>query len=215
MVASGVISPVKMWTAVWVSIAVAGLAGTYLIAVAGWVVALIGVVSIVAMLGYVGGPMPYGYRGFGEVSVFVFFGVAATAGSRYVHDQTVPLAAWLLSIPVGFLVTAILVANNLRDIPTDTATGKRTLAVIIGPGSARNLFAGLVLGSLGLIAAFATMKWIPREATLALLVSPLALPVVRAARTRSDGPGLIMVLKGAARLHLLVGTALAVGAALG
>jgi 1,4-dihydroxy-2-naphthoate octaprenyltransferase len=215
MVASGVISPARMWTAVWVSITVAGLAGTYLIVVAGWVVALIGVGSILAMLGYVGGPVPYGYRGLGEVFVFVFFGVVATAGSRYVHDQAVPMAAWLLSIPVGLMVTAILVANNLRDIATDTSAGKRTLAVIIGPGNTRHLFVGLVWGTFGLVAAFATLNWIPREATLALLVSPLVLPVVRAARIRSDGPGLIMALKGTARLHLLVGIALALGAALG
>jgi 1,4-dihydroxy-2-naphthoate octaprenyltransferase len=107
------------------------------------------------------------------------------------------------------------VANNLRDIATDTSAGKRTLAVIIGPGNTRHLFVGLVWGTFGLVAAFATLNWIPREATLALLVSPLVLPVVRAARIRSDGPGLIMALKGTARLHLLVGIALALGAALG
>lgn len=214
MVALGVISPRRMWVATWSMVALAAVAGAYLMAVAGWVVALIGVASIVAMLGYTGGPVPYGYRGLGEVFVFVFFGVAATVGSRYVHDRSAPLDAWILAIPVGFLVTAILVANNLRDLETDARTGKRTLAVILGRHRTRLAYAALVWGAFVAIAAAAAAGLTPRATALALLVAPLSVPLVKTARTHTDGPALIGLLKGTARLHLLVGLLLAMAAAI-
>ena len=128
-------------------------AGIALALIAGPVILVIGVVSVIAMLGYVGGPFPYGYRGFGEVFVFLFFGVVATVGSRYIYDMSAPLLAWLLSIPIGLLATAILVVNNYRDLDTDRAAGKRTLAVIIGLET-RTLFVALVYGSLTLPSLF-------------------------------------------------------------
>ena len=137
------------------SVAIAAVAGIGLCFIAGPVVLVIGLTSLLAMLGYVGGPFPYGYRGLGEVSVFVFFGVVATVGSRYVHDMAAPLDAWLLAVPVGLLASALLVVNNLRDIDTDRDSGKRTLAVIIGQESTRWLYAGLVYGAYVSIAAFA------------------------------------------------------------
>ena len=114
MVALGVITPRRMWAATWVAIGVAGVAAVVLTTIAGPLILVIGVASVVAMLGYVGGPVPYGYRGFGEVFVFVFFGLVATVGSRYAHDMAAPLSVWLLAVPVGMLVTSILVANNYR-----------------------------------------------------------------------------------------------------
>lgn len=213
MVALGVIPSGRMWLATWLAVGVAAVAGVFLIMIAGWLVLLIGASSVVAMLGYVGGPAPYGYRGFGEVFVFVFFGLVATIGSRYVHDMTAPLAAWLLAIPVGMLVTAILVANNYRDIDTDRATGKRTLAVIIGRDRTRVLFASLVYGAFVAIALFGVARWIPISTLFAGFLVPFAAVPVRIIYARADGPALIRALKATARLHLWVGVVLAAAVA--
>ncbi len=213
MVSLGVISAKQMWTATWLSIGVAALSGVALTVIAGPVVLVIGAASVVAMLGYVGGPMPYGYRGFGEVFVFVFFGLVATVGSRYVHDMTAPLAAWLLAIPIGMLVTAILVANNYRDIDTDREAGKGTLAVILGPKRTRTLFAVLVYGAFPLIAVFAVADWTPFGTLFATLLFPLATGPVRIIYAKTDGAALIRALKLTAKLHLWTGVVLAAGAA--
>lgn len=214
MVALGVITPRQMWTATWIAIAVAGVAGVALTIIAGWIVLLIGVSSVVAMLGYVGGPAPYGYRGLGEVFVFLFFGVVATVGSRYVHDMTAPLAAWLLAIPIGMLVTAILVVNNYRDIDTDQRAGKRTLAVILGRERTRTLFLTLVFGSFLAIAGFGAAGWIPLSCLFACFLMPYAGVPVRIVYSKTDGPALIRALKASARLHLWVGVVLAAAVAL-
>ncbi|HET8739485.1 MAG TPA: 1,4-dihydroxy-2-naphthoate polyprenyltransferase [Acidimicrobiia bacterium] len=214
MVALGVISARQMWVATWIAIGVAAVAGILLTVIAGWVVLLIGVSSVLAMLGYVGGPLPYGYRGLGEVFVFLFFGLVATVGSRYVYDQTAPLTAWLLAIPVGFLVTAILVVNNYRDIDTDRAAGKRTLAVIIGRRATHILYAVLVYGAFLAIAIFAVAGWTPISTLFSTFLLPLTLAPVRIVQTRTDGPALIRALKGTARLHLWVGVSLAAAVAL-
>lgn len=214
MVALGVISARQMWVATWIAIGVAAVAGILLTVIAGWVILLIGVSSVLAMLGYVGGPLPYGYRGLGEVFVFLFFGLVATVGSRYVYDQTAPLTAWLLAIPVGFLVTAILVVNNYRDIDTDRAAGKRTLAVIIGRRATHILYAVLVYGAFLAIAIFAVAGWTPISTLFSTFLLPLTLAPVRIVQTRTDGPALIRALKGTARLHLWVGVSLAAAVAL-
>lgn len=213
MVATGIIPSRQMWIATWLSIGVAAVAGVFLTVIAGWLVLLIGVSSVVAMLGYVGGPAPYGYRGFGEVFVFVFFGLVATVGSRYVHDMTAPLAAWLLAIPVGMLVTAILVANNYRDIDTDRATGKRTLAVVMGRERTRTLFAILVYGAFVAVAVCGVARWVPISTLFAGFLIPLAAVPVRIVYAKTDGPALIRALKGTARLHLWFGVVLAAAVA--
>lgn len=215
MVATGVISEQQMIWATVLVFALASAAGVYLIVEAGWVIAAIGVTSIVAAIGYVGGPSPYGYRGLGEVFVFVFFGLVATVGTRYVFDRSAPLDAWLLAIPVGFLVTAILVANNVRDIETDAAAGKRTLAVILGRERTRSLFAVLVFGSFVAIAVFGVVGWTPQATLFAVFLAPFSSSLVRTVYAKTEGPALIRVLKGTARLHLLVGLVLAAGAAVG
>jgi 1,4-dihydroxy-2-naphthoate octaprenyltransferase len=214
MVSLGVISSRQMWAATWIAIGVATVAGVFLTIIAGWLVLLIGVSSVVAMLGYVGGPAPYGYRGLGEVFVFVFFGLVATIGSRYVHDMSSPLTAWLLAIPVGMLVTAILVANNYRDVDTDRDAGKRTLAVIVGPTRARTLFVALVYGAFAVIAAFAVAGWTPTSTLFSCFLLPFAVIPVRIMSVDSDGPALIRALKATARLHLWVGVSLAASVAL-
>jgi 1,4-dihydroxy-2-naphthoate polyprenyltransferase len=214
MVAQGVISPRQMWFATWLAIVVAGVAGVFLTIIAGWVVLLLGVSSVIAMLGYVGGPAPYGYRGLGEVFVFVFFGLVATVGSRYVHDSNAPLAAWLLAIPVGMLVTAILVVNNYRDIDTDRAAGKRTLAVIMGRTRTRVFFAALVFGAFVAIAGFGVAGWIPTTTLFSVFLVPYAAVPVRIVYAKTDGPALVRALKATARLHLWVGVILAAAVAL-
>ena len=210
MVALGLISSRQMWTGVTLALLVAAGAGVALAAIAGPIILVIGVVSVAAMLGYVGGPIPYGYRGLGEVFVFLFFGVVATVGSRYVHDMTAPRAAWMLSIPIGMLVTAILVANNYRDLDTDRAAGKRTLAVVLGPARTRTLFAILVYGAFPLIALFAMVGWTPMLTVFAFLLISFATGPVRIVYRKTDGPALVRALKMTARLHLSTGLVLAV-----
>lgn len=211
MVALGRITPGQMWLGVALAVAVAGMAGIALTVIAGPVILVIGVFSVMAMLGYVGGPMPYGYKGLGEVFVFLFFGVVATVGSRYVHDMTAPRSAWLLSIPIGMLASAILVANNYRDLDTDRTAGKRTLAVLIGQESTQALFAILVYAAYPLIAFFAIVGWTPFPTMFAALLVPYAMGPVRVIYRKTDGPALIRALKMTARLHLWTGLVLAAG----
>ena len=213
MVALGVISARQMWLAVAIASAVAGVAGIALAFISSPLILVVGVISLVAMLGYVGGPFPYGYHGLGELFVFVFFGVVATVGSRWVHDTQAPLSAWLLSIPIGMLVTAILVANNYRDIDTDRAVGKRTLAVILGREKTRLLFAFLVYGSLTLIVGFAILDLTPTGTLFAGFLGPFAVAPVKIIYAKTDGPALIRCLKLTARLHLWTGLIVAAGAA--
>ena len=213
MVAMGIISSKEMWTGVALMVLVAAAAGVALTIIAGPVILVIGVLSILAMLGYVGGPIPYGYRGFGEVFVFIFFGLVATVGSRYVHDMTAPLSAWLLAIPVGMLASAILVANNYRDIETDRAAGKRTAAVIMGRRRTRRLFAGLVYGALVAIVIFGALGWTPQGTMFAGFLLPFATGPVRIVSLKTEGPALIRALKLTARLHLWTGLVIAAGSA--
>ena len=215
VVAAGLLPARSVWWGVAVMFGIAAACGIYIAAITTWAVLLVGVLAFVATVTYTGGPSPYGYRGMGEVSVFVFFGLVATVGSRFAHDGTMTLESWLLAVPVGFTASAILVANNIRDIDTDSAVGKRTMAVILGRDRARMFFATLVAGAFGLVAIWAILGLAPRWTALALLATPLAVPLIRTVRCASDGPALIRVLEGTARLHLLVGVGLAIGASIG
>lgn len=214
-VATGALPAGRIWYGVWIMFGLAAAAGAYLTVIASWVIPALGAACILAALAYTGGPLPYGYRGLGEVFVFVFFGLAATVGSRYVHDMSAPAAAWLAAVPVGMTAAAILVANNVRDAATDEAAGKRTLAVIWGPTAARRLYVTLVIGAFAVTAGLAASGFLPRWTALALAAAPLAVRPVRAVMSAADGPGLIRVLEATARLHLLVGLGLATGAAVG
>ena len=213
-VASGWITPRAMWAGVAAAFSLAAAGGIYLAFIAGWPVLAIGAAAILAALGYTGGPAPYGYRGWGEVAVFIFFGVAATVGSRFVHDSTAPLDAWLLAVPVGMTAAAILVANNVRDLETDRAAGKRTLAVILGRRLARALYGLLVLGGFPLIAWFSLAGWTPLGAVIAVAAAPLAAVPLRTVARETAGPALIGALKATALLHALTGALLAAGSAL-
>ncbi len=216
VVAEGILPEETVWRATWVAFGLAAVCGLYLTYLAGWVVILIGIVSVAAALGYVGGPRPYGYAGFGELFVFVFFGLVATVGSRFVHDGAFPPGeAWRLAIPIGLLVTAILVVNNIRDIETDAVAGKRTLAVIIGRSWTARLYGGLVATAFALILSFGIVGATPRWTMVALAAVPLAIGPSKIVARETAGPPLIRALKSTARLHLAVGALLALGAALG
>jgi 1,4-dihydroxy-2-naphthoate octaprenyltransferase len=214
-VATGLLASRQAWMAVWAMFATAGACGLYVASITSWLVVGVGAVAILATLTYTGGPSPYGYRGLGEVSVFIFFGLAATVGTRYAHDGTAPLEAWILAVPVGLTASAILVANNVRDIDTDAAAGKRTLAVALGRDRARVLYTATVAAAFAAIALAAGTGLVPRWAALGLLTAPLALPLIRTIHSTAEGPALIRVLEGTARLHLLVGIGLGIGAAFG
>ncbi len=213
-VASGALPEGRIWYGVWIMFGLAAIAGVYLTAVAGWAILALGAACVLAALAYTGGPLPYGYRGLGEVFVFLFFGLAATVGSRYVHDMTAPAAAWLAAVPVGFLAVAILVANNVRDVETDAAVGKRTSAVILGESFARRLYALLVVGAHVLAAGLAAAGLLPRWSALALLAAPWAVRPVRDLMSTA-GSDLTGALETTARLHLLFSLGLAIGAAVG
>lgn len=215
LVASGVVSPRRMWMATWMAIAVATGCGIGLALLVGPLVLAIGLASIIAMLGYVGGPFPYGYRGFGEVFVFVFFGLIATTGGRYVHDGSVDRASWLLSVPVGLLATAILVVNNLRDLDTDARVGKRTLAVIIGARATERLFLILLTSSYLIVTIGAVTGVTSRWTLLVWLTAPIGYRLTTAVAATRDPTRLGPALGGTARLHLLFGLLLAVGTLLG
>ena len=211
MVSLGVISPRQMWTGVAVAVGVSAATGIWLFTIAGWPILVIGVVSVLAMLTYVGGPIPYGYRGLGEVMVFVFFGLVATVGTRFAHDGTAGASAWLLGVVMGCLAAAILMANNIRDIETDRKAGKRTLAVLLGAERSLTLYTGLLLVPFGLVALGAAIGWVPALAGFAVVLMPMVRPLVKRVAS-SDPAKLITALGGTARLQLLVAIFLAIGA---
>ena len=212
-VASGIISEADMKRAIAIAFGSAAVGGLYLIWYAGWPILVIGSISIVAALGYTNGPIPYGYYGLGEAFVFVFFGLVATAGTRYVFSPSVPAAVWAGGVVMGLLAAAILEANNIRDIDTDQRAGKRTLAVVLGRTRARRLYSATVFGAFGVILVGSLVGWLPFMAMIALVVAPLTIPLVRTINTETEGPPLIEVLKGTAQVQLFAGLLLALGIA--
>jgi 1,4-dihydroxy-2-naphthoate octaprenyltransferase len=210
-VASGLITPSQMWKGIAWAFGLAALAGLYLIRLGGpWILA-VGIISIVAALGYTNGPIPYGYYGLGEVFVFVFFGLVATVGTRFVYSRSWESGAWVGGVAMGLLASAILLANNVRDIDTDRTAGKRTLAVIVGRRNAVVLYALCVLGGVLTPAIGVGFDWLPTGTLLTLLALPVALPLIRTLQLERSGPPLIKVLKGTARLQILAGILLAAG----
>ncbi len=210
-VATGLLSAEHMKRGIVIAFGLAAIAGVYLIWLAGWVILAIGVISIIAALGYTNGPIPYGYHGLGELFVFIFFGLVATVGTRYVYDRTAPADAWVSGISMGLLAAAILVANNLRDSDTDRVAGKRTLAVVLGRNPTRVVYAAMVLGSFAVVAAAVPAGTLPTWSLLTLLALPLTVPPIRTIFTETAGPPLIGVLKDTARLQLVFAALLAVG----
>ena len=212
---SGLVAPRRVLYATWIAFAAAIGVGIYLATVAGPEIIAVGIVSIAAGVLYTGGPRPYGYAGLGELFVFLFFGLVAVNGSYYVQLEQLDLLPFLLSISVGFLSTAILVVNNVRDIDTDARAGKRTLAVRLGRERTRSLYAALLALAFLVIALVPVTDEGPTEVLLALLAAPLALPPLRAVRTRTDGPALNGALAATGMLLAAVSVLLSAGLLLG
>jgi 1,4-dihydroxy-2-naphthoate octaprenyltransferase len=212
LVGSGVASPRAVRTAAYAALAVGAGAGLVLAATSAlWLVA-VGAVALLAAWGYTGGERPYGYRGLGEVAVFVFFGLVAVLGTTYTQAGTITWPSVVAAVGVGALACAILVANNLRDIPTDAVSGKRTLAVLLGEARTRLFYAAL-LGVAGacLLALVAVTPWVLLGA-LAMLPAGRALRVVL---SRASGLALVPVLRDTGLAELTYAAGVALGLALG
>ncbi|TFV66127.1 1,4-dihydroxy-2-naphthoate polyprenyltransferase [Blastococcus sp. CT_GayMR20] len=211
LVGSGAAPARQVLVAAGLAFAVAGIAGLALAALSSWWLVLVGAVCMVAAWTYTGGPLPYGYRALGEVFVFVFFGPVAVVGTTFVQTRTLPALAWAVSVPIGLLIVAILVVNNLRDIAGDAAVGKRTLAVLLGERATRFTFVGLFVVAFAVVAAVGvTRPW----ALLGLLAAPLAVPPARTVLSGGRGPTLIGALQGTGLLTLATGVLLGAGLAL-
>ena len=202
---------VKM--AAFASFGVAAVAGLVLAALTSWWLIAVGLAAIAAAWGYTGGPRPYGYAGLGEAFVFVFFGVVAVAGSAFVQHEQLTAAALVGSLPVGLLATALLVTNNLRDIPGDTVVGKRTLAVRLGDNATRRLYIGLVAGAFVGVAALAAVLRQPLV-LLGLVAAAVAAAPVKTVRSGAKGKALIAVLGATGKVQLAVGALVVIGALL-
>jgi 1,4-dihydroxy-2-naphthoate octaprenyltransferase len=192
--ASGLITPQRVMRATWIAFGVAVLCGIYLTTVAGPVILLIGVLSIAAGVLYTGGPRPYGYAGFGEVFVFLFFGLVAVNGSYYVQLEELDALPLGLSISIGFLATAIIVVNNVRDVETDRRAGKNTLAVRIGREAAVRLYGVLVMGAFVVLPIALWAGEANPLPLIGLVAAPLALKPYKTLAERRDGPALNGVL---------------------
>jgi 1,4-dihydroxy-2-naphthoate octaprenyltransferase len=207
----GLLTERQVLVAMWATFALAAAAGVYLTWVAGWPVVAAGLASIAAAITYTGGPWPFGYRGLGELFVFIFFGVVAVAGTYFVQAGEIGRQAVAASLPMGFTVTAILVVNNVRDVDTDRAAGKHTLAVYLGRRRARGQFLLTLAGAYVAAALLWPLAGCSPWVLLSWLSLPLALMPARAVLTRTDGPPLNAALKATARLHIVFGVLLAVG----
>lgn len=217
---SGLISLNELRGGLLLVLLVAALIGVYLITVGGWPILAIGVAAIIASVGYSGGPFPLAANGLGDLFVFVFFGLAAVVGTYYVQALTTTPLVWLAALPPGFLITAILVVNNLRDIETDAQVGKRTLAVRLGAAGTRAEYTALLAGAYAVPVGIVLLRLAQGSFTplhllvlLPWLTLPTALRLRRVIMTASDGPTMNRALAGTARLSLLFGLLFAVGLA--
>ena len=202
LVGSGLASARSVKTAAFTAFAVAASAGLVLAASTSWWLLAVGAASILAGWFYTGGKHPYGYSGFGEVFVFVFFGLVATVGTTYVVIERLPAESWWLGVATGGLSCALLVTNNLRDIPTDRTANKRTLAVRLGDERTRTLYVTLVGVS---FAALVVASLDRPELLVGLLALPLAVSSVRSVKGGADGRSLVAVLESTGRLQLALG----------
>ena len=219
--ASGMVSVRQLQAAIAVVIATAAVLGVWLACLGGPAILVLGAAAILALLGYTGGPFPYGYRGLGEVFVFIFFGLAAVVGTAVLQSGRVEALYFVAAVPVGALTTGILIVNNLRDTTTDRAAGKRTLAVMFGEGFARGEYVACLLAAwvvpAGLVAARLAGASVGAgpAALLPVVAVPMALPLLRIIFADGDPRRLNPVLRGTARLTLLFAVLFAAGLAVG
>jgi 1,4-dihydroxy-2-naphthoate octaprenyltransferase len=211
LVASGLASASSVKAAALISFLIAAIAGFVLaLTISPWLF-LVGATSIWAAWGYTGGKKPYGYFGFGELSVFIFFGLVATVGSYYIQTEQFNWQIFLLAIPVGTLSCAILAVNNLRDLPQDNLVGKRTMAVRIGEKNTRVFFMLLLVTAQVTALAAASISSL---ALITLICSPITYSVVRQVLNGAVGAELIEVLSKTAKLQLVMASLLAAALAI-
>ncbi|MGP3957185.1 1,4-dihydroxy-2-naphthoate polyprenyltransferase [Nonomuraea sp. 3N208] len=212
LVGSRAATPREVLIAALGSFAVAAMLGLVLVLVTqAWWVLLVGAAAIAAAWFYTGGNRPYGYRGLGELAVFVFFGIVPVVGTAYVQTESLSWAAFLASIPVGLLSCSMLVVNNLRDVGTDGQAGKRTLAVVLGAERTRALY--VVCQVVPFVVALAMVPITP-WAALVLLAVPLAITPIKTVLSKAVGPALIAVLQQTGKLQMAYGLLFAVGLAI-
>jgi 1,4-dihydroxy-2-naphthoate octaprenyltransferase len=211
LVGSGAAAPAAVRRAALLCFAVAGVAGLILAALTSWWLVPVGVACVAAAWFYTGGPRPYGYAGYGEAFVFVFFGLVAVLGTTYVQAGRISLTAAVAAVGIGLLACALLMANNLRDVHSDELAGKRTLAVHLGEPLSRRVFVVMIAGAFLAVAVSGLRHpW----CLLAMLAAPLAVPPVREVLGGARGPALIGVLGATARLEIVYAALLAAGLAL-
>ena len=201
LVGSGTATARSVKTAAFLAFGVAAVAGLVLATTTAWWLVAVGLVCVVAAWFYTGGKRPYGYLGLGEVMVFVFFGLVAVIGTTYVQTETWEWASLYAAVGIGALACAILVVNNLRDIPTDTVAGKRTLAVVLGDQRTRSLYLLLVLAAAAAVVAVAaaTTWW----ALVGLAFLAVTIPALQTVLGGATGPALIPVLQKTGLAELL------------
>lgn len=212
---AGLLSPEEVRRGMLLVLAAALLVGVYLVWVGGWPVLVVGLASLACAVLYTGGPWPLAYHGLGDVFVFVFFGLVAVGGTVWVQGRIWPPDAILAGVAMGALTTAILVVNNLRDIPTDAKAGKRTLAVRLGVAGTRLEYAILLAVALAVpLVGLAWLAW-PLASLTALLVAPLCVSPLRRVLRFGDPRELLPALGETSRVVALYGVFLAAGLALG
>ena len=209
--ASGVVNPEHVRLAAIAAFGFAGMVGLVLSLALDWRLLIVGAACLLAGWLYTGGPRPYGYLGLGELFVFVFFGLVATCGTVYVETGRVSPLAILVACGIGFLATAILVLNNLRDIDTDRAAGKRTLATRIGRPATRYLLVALVVGAFAVPVAVLVARLAPVTVMVVALAIPIAALPVRTALTATKPPALVAALKQMAATELAYALLLVIG----
>jgi 1,4-dihydroxy-2-naphthoate octaprenyltransferase len=209
LVGSGAASADAVKKAAFISFFIAALAGLILASRTSWLLIILGAICIIAAWTYTGGPKPYGYQAMGEVSVFIFFGVVATVGTYYVQTESVSREVLLASFAMGALACAILVLNNLRDLPKDDVAGKKTLAVVMGDKSTRDLYKWLMFFALVMSVALSFFSFFY---LLALVSLPLISKSVRAVSAGASGPALIDLLVKTGRIQIIYAVALSLAA---
>ena len=207
---AGLLRPGQVLAGMWVVFGLAALLGVYLTYSAGWPVLLIGMACILAAVAYTGGPFPFGYYGLGDLVVFIFFGPIAVCGTYFVQAKELSWLALYCSLPMGFLITAILVVNNLRDIATDRAAGKKTLAVRLGAQGARWEYTLCLAAAFIIPLIFITSGGLPPWSGLYGLSLPWAVLQLRDV-WRDEGRPLNKALAGTGRLTLIYGVLLSLG----
>ncbi len=210
LVGNSLASPEAVRNAMLLCFGLTLIAGTPLVILVDWRLAVVGAAAVAAGWFYTGGPRPYGYAGLGEAFVFVFFGLVATVGSGYVQTLGLPALTWVAGVAMGALATALLVVNNLRDIPGDTRSGKVTLAVRIGDRSTRILYVALLLLAIILLPAMVVLGASPVVA-LAFVTVVVARRTVVAVLSGARGPALIPVLGATGRVQMIYAIAVTIG----